>query len=189
MRWIRYIFALIAVTSLCIWVMSHIYIIGAQYTYQKGNSLTCSSGYGFTTFGVSHGGIPQPPAIGWKVDIKTAKEIEYHFEMMGDIIPDMKHPREYLSYGYSTFNHADPGGKWTWSGADFTIPLWLPTLLFALWPAIAFTRHIKRRYFSPGICRKCGYDLRGTPSGICPECGRSSKPHPDDESTSTNAQT
>lgn len=62
-------------------------------------------------------------------------------------------------------------------------PLWLPTLLLSLWPAIALTRHIKRRYFSPGICRNCGYDLRGTPSGVCPECGRTSNVPPDKEST------
>ncbi len=26
----------------------------------------------------------------------------------------------------------------------------------------------------PGHCR-CGYDLRGTESGVCPECGRDAK--------------
>jgi hypothetical protein len=25
-------------------------------------------------------------------------------------------------------------------------------------------------------CRKCGYDLRGSPSGVCPECGTRFKP-------------
>jgi len=28
------------------------------------------------------------------------------------------------------------------------------------------------KQFPDGTCRKCGYDLRGTTSGICPECGR-----------------
>jgi hypothetical protein len=25
----------------------------------------------------------------------------------------------------------------------------------------------------PGLCEKCGYDLTGNVSGVCPECGRS----------------
>ena len=65
-----------------------------------------------------------------------------------------------------------PTKAWTWHGTKLVFPLWLPTLLFGLWPTISLTRHIKRRYFTPGICRKCGYDLQGSPSGVCPECGR-----------------
>ena len=121
------------------------------------------------------------------MDIKSAKEIQVQFEMMKQIIPDMKHPRNYLSYGYSTFNHTDPGGRWTWSGEDFTMPAWLPALIFGIWPTLALGRHIKRRYFSAGICRKCGYDLRGSPSGVCPECGRSAH-QPDGDSPTTNVQ-
>jgi predicted amidophosphoribosyltransferase len=30
-------------------------------------------------------------------------------------------------------------------------------------------RHFRRRR---GLCEKCGYDLTGNTSGICPECGR-----------------
>jgi predicted amidophosphoribosyltransferase len=28
-----------------------------------------------------------------------------------------------------------------------------------------------RRRIPPGHCQKCGYDLTGNVSGICPECG------------------
>lgn len=175
MGWIRYISALIAVVSLCLWVVSHYYLIEVQYTYKMSTSLTFSSGFGQSSLGVSHGGIPQPPSIGWSGELRSVKEIYHNFRMTREFFPDMKPPDEYLSYGYNTFNFTDPGGKWTWSGADFSIPTWLPVLLFGLWPAIALIRHIKRRYFTHGVCRKCGYDLRGTPSGVCPECGDRAK--------------
>ena len=29
----------------------------------------------------------------------------------------------------------------------------------------------RRRAPRPGHCRRCGYDLRGNVSGVCPECG------------------
>ena len=35
----------------------------------------------------------------------------------------------------------------------------------------------KRRHRRPGVCR-CGYDLRGNPSGRCPECGRAANTWP-----------
>jgi len=189
MRWIRYIFALIAVVSLGLWVMSHVYVIGAQYTYKKDTSLTYSSVFGYSSFGISHGGIPNTPTKGWHADLRSINEIRENINFLRDIDPKLQPLEELISYGYSTFNFTDPGGKWTWSGADFTIPTWLPVLLFGTWPAIALTRHIKRRYFSPGICRKCGYDLRGSPSGVCPECGRGSNPTHDDQPTPSKPQT
>lgn len=30
--------------------------------------------------------------------------------------------------------------------------------------------------FPPGLCASCGYDLRGSASGTCPECGLTDKP-------------
>jgi hypothetical protein len=51
--------------------------------------------------------------------------------------------------------------------------LWLPLLLFAAYPTIAFIRGPVRRWRRgrKGHCRKCGYDLTGNVSGVCPECG------------------
>ena len=53
------------------------------------------------------------------------------------------------------------------------IPLWIPTLLF-LTLTIAFMRApLRRRHRRKrGLCIKCGYDLTGNESGVCPECGR-----------------
>jgi len=52
-------------------------------------------------------------------------------------------------------------------------PAWLLPLPFAIYPTIAFIRGPYRRYRrrKNGLCLKCGYDLTGNVSGICPECG------------------
>ena len=53
------------------------------------------------------------------------------------------------------------------------IPWWLPFLLLAAYPTIAFIRGPLRRWprSRKGRCLKCGYDLTGNVSGTCPECG------------------
>jgi hypothetical protein len=60
-----------------------------------------------------------------------------------------------------------PAGYWS-AG----INLALVAGVFAILPAIVRIRFLRKKYFQrrPGICRKCGYDLRATPDR-CPECG------------------
>jgi hypothetical protein len=48
------------------------------------------------------------------------------------------------------------------------VMFWLPLLLVAT--ATAFLWYRDRRP-PPGFCRRCGYNLTGNVSGICPECG------------------
>lgn len=48
------------------------------------------------------------------------------------------------------------------------VPLWLPFVVVLI--STAFFWHRDRRIL-PGHCRKCGYDLTGNVSGVCPECG------------------
>ncbi len=62
------------------------------------------------------------------------------------------------------------------------IPLWIPTLLFAVWPAsLLLPFHRRRKRKKLGLCVKCGYDLRGS-KNRCPECGTEFPKPSNDES-------
>jgi len=56
------------------------------------------------------------------------------------------------------------------SMAEAEIPLWMPFLLLAAPTAYLFW--LDRRRIPPHCCQRCGYDLTGNTSGVCPECGR-----------------
>jgi hypothetical protein len=58
------------------------------------------------------------------------------------------------------------------------LPYWFvcaATGMAAITPA-GMTALRRRRRRRRGLCLACGYDLRGTPSGACPECGTSRSP-------------
>ena len=60
--------------------------------------------------------------------------------------------------------------KWNLS---VSLPFWQVFLLFAAYPSVLLIRGPVRRWHRrrKGWCVKCGYDLTGNVSGVCPECG------------------
>ncbi len=72
----------------------------------------------------------------------------------------------------------DMNWKPQWEGNPglrvITLPLWIPfaltLLVFFVLPK-AFLRWRERYRIPLHCCQKCGYDLTGNVSGICPECG------------------
>ena len=64
-----------------------------------------------------------------------------------------------------------PAGPYR-GGFEATVPLWT-LILLALLPACWLWLLDRRR--PPGHCPKCGYDLTGNTSGLCPECGRAAR--------------
>ena len=74
--------------------------------------------------------------------------------------------RSFLGFAYATEAPPPTGTYYL-----FTLPLLLPAFLLAVPPAAALlARRRARRRNRGGLCRRCGYDLRGTPDR-CPECG------------------
>jgi hypothetical protein len=89
-----------------------------------------------------------------------------------------------LNEGLSFNVRAIQPRRWYWQGmlpapyeggfigtitTGLLIPLILPFLLVALPTAFLFWRD--RRKIFHGYCQKCGFNLTGNTSGICPECG------------------
>ncbi len=85
----------------------------------------------------------------------------------------------YGSHGYWEVVGPDVHLKWTpiagtYIGSNRTIktrsvPLWVPWVIVAIPTALLFW--LDRRRIPSGYCKKCGYDLTGNVSGVCPECG------------------
>ena len=80
-------------------------------------------------------------------------------------------PRQYFEsfagWGYAHHRTANQESR------ALLIPHWALLLHFAACPALAFTRGTLRRWRRrrKGLCVRCGYDLTGNVTGMCPECG------------------
>ena len=75
-------------------------------------------------------------------------------------------------HGSHTFWWPIFGGNLDHSLWFFDCALWLPTLLLALPLVISASPWARRRRRAKkGLCIKCGYDLSGSESGVCSECG------------------
>ncbi len=64
----------------------------------------------------------------------------------------------------------------------FFVPLWVPAAATLLATGAAWRLDaLARRRARAGCCAKCGYDLTGNTTGICPECGAAApQPRPVD---------
>lgn len=78
---------------------------------------------------------------------------------------------DFAGFGWSRFVMPYQGGRVL--NRSLYMPAWAPVVLFAAYPTIAFIRGPLRRWRRgrKGLCVKCGYDLTGNTSGVCPECG------------------
>jgi hypothetical protein len=63
---------------------------------------------------------------------------------------------------------------WSWlkvdaDGIDLNLQLWILFMIAVIPTGVLW--YVDRRRIPPGHCRKCGYNLTGNVSGVCPECG------------------
>jgi hypothetical protein len=74
-------------------------------------------------------------------------------------------------FGRISFSMGVNRAKWRY--ATVRLPVWIPVLLLFIHPAIAFVRGpvLRHRRWRRNQCLECGYDVTGSPSGICSECG------------------
>jgi hypothetical protein len=103
-------------------------------------------------------------------------------------------PRDarYARFGFAAYAgpfilYANTGTSMEGSVRGIIVPYWLPVILLAILPARLLRRSIgayrarRGRRFQrehapgPGLCRRCGYDLRATPDR-CPECDELTEP-------------
>ena len=99
-------------------------------------------------------------------------EYDWHFlgARLTDRIGSGPHPPE----DYEDYLAALISGLARRRLTKFALPLWMPLVLFAAYPLVAFVRGPLRRWRRArrGAFRKCGYNLTGNVSGVCPECGK-----------------
>ncbi len=174
MRWIRNSFVLIVAILILAWIASYYSMIHIRAVSSKlKTDVNCYVFYGNVNVTVHYGIQYTNQNCVFRFESPYEPPHEWYY-IFGPVMLtgsgfDAKNPATIPPFKFWHSPVSTPSSHYRVTEIGF--PLWLPTLLFALWPAIALFRHIKRRYFTQHICRQCGYDLRATPSGICPECG------------------
>jgi len=78
------------------------------------------------------------------------------------------------SFASTTFTAWLPHYDLMGATKTFVVPLWIPLLLTVLATAV-LSWWCHRLIIPTGHCLKCGYNLTGNVSGVCPECGCATK--------------
>jgi len=96
---------------------------------------------------------------------KTAIDSEFETPLTYD--PLASKPLGFMSM--FLHSNAQGGMRNTW----IIFPFWLPTLILSFFGILPIVRGPMRRMLrrTRGRCLECGYDLRGTRSKRCSECG------------------
>lgn len=118
------------------------------------------------------------PAVGWLFSYELTHRDWYSFELRGERGQCRVMLRTNIICVYG-----DPGG-WKLEFGSVRIAnnayglsvigqFWLLLAITLIGPCWAAFRHhrSKRQWQRLGLCIGCGYDLRGTESGVCSECG------------------
>jgi hypothetical protein len=111
------------------------------------------------------------PAPGWHWETEDDPGnigTPYHFETFG------YSSRESDSVGDPRVVVEPGNGRNQSALSGVTTPIWPLAAALALLPLVSLARHVRRRVRARGTtgrCPRCGYNLTGNVSGVCPECG------------------
>lgn len=116
-------------------------------------------------------------AIG-RGDNENANPYAVGFSLRRGVFPPTTPPSQRFRQKFemlTPYGYSDIGSSWlrftSYGGVrcNLAFNLWMPlpaVTLIAIW-----LLYRDRRRIVPGCCVRCGYDLFGNVSGICPECG------------------
>ncbi len=81
-----------------------------------------------------------------------------------------------LAVVYRVYPYASLSGRRPYDLVEVRLylPYWVAAVVSLIVAAICF-RYLRRHHAVPGLCPRCGYDLRATPQR-CPECGALPQP-------------
>lgn len=169
MWWVRVILAVLAVACLVVWGLSYTWSFDATTPLPSPNrSLDLSVQAGRVRIGVHHNPPGGTGPVGAGVALlEPLREWCGSLRQFGHPMPT---PDEQPWFAWDTLHIHYPPRIRHWSSTLIHFPLGLVALVLGVWPAVALVRWLRHRRRS-GLCKGCGYDLRGSPSGDCPECG------------------
>jgi hypothetical protein len=78
--------------------------------------------------------------------------------------------RKTFGFSFGHFAEGQAGNRPLIRNFEIIAPLWFPAILLSVPPSIWLARQRRKRKLR-GCCAKCGYNLTGNVSGVCPECG------------------
>jgi hypothetical protein len=112
-----------------------------------------------------------PPGTVFHWDREDPERAYFHFD--GIIIneaPTVIFSR--FGFYFGTSRLYTPPDSTNFHAKDAAVPLWFIAVLTGVFPGLRALNWLRSpRRARPGFCAKCGYNLTGNTSGVCPECG------------------
>ncbi len=116
----------------------------------------------------------------WQVDSERSIGIQLSTREFGAIYSTVGDPAKadirsaWMGFGFVRGRmYSQPNNLYSSTVYGVFCASWVVVVLLGTYPTLAFVRGPLRRWRRrrQGRCQKCGYDLAGNVTGVCPECG------------------